>query len=360
MYQCTTSDLRKAARKVLEENMGMTEDCGLFILYEDCTASIAKAYVHTANKMCGNVCSVKIDKDRASLHPDRFGEYKDAIDACFDGLEDGQKVALTPVQQRPEEVGFRIKLIDYLTGHFGKTNHTHRGRLGHQPGINERMMMGPMTADYRQVAKDAKVLYQLIKDGKKARLRGPNGTDLEIGLPGPRYWEKDDGMIMKPGAFGNLPAGELFCHPVPERTNGILVFSSVTGIGKPPKPVRLEFKKGMVVGVESSNSDEAVDYHNNLVNKEFGNGKKSMHRRTIGELGIGLNPMAKLSYPERCEDVKEMLEAEKVMGTVHVATGQGRKNRSDTHVDYLIENPILEVDDMMIILDGKHAWKGEF
>ena len=60
--------------------------------------------------------------------------------------------------------------------------------------------------------------------------------------------------------------------------------------------------------------------------------------RTIAELGIGLNPKARL--------VGIMLEDEKAFRTAHIAFGSnigmpGGSNASNTHIDYLIHRPTI-------------------
>ncbi len=62
--------------------------------------------------------------------------------------------------------------------------------------------------------------------------------------------------------------------------------------------------------------------------------------RTIAELGIGLNPGARLTA--------RMLEAEKANETAHIAFGSnegfpGGVNHSIMHMDYLFLRPTLEV-----------------
>jgi leucyl aminopeptidase (aminopeptidase T) len=62
--------------------------------------------------------------------------------------------------------------------------------------------------------------------------------------------------------------------------------------------------------------------------------------RTIAELGIGLNPGARLT--------DRMLEAEKVGGTAHIAFGSnqgmpGGQSESAVHVDYLFRSPRMEI-----------------
>ena len=62
--------------------------------------------------------------------------------------------------------------------------------------------------------------------------------------------------------------------------------------------------------------------------------------RVIGELGIGLNPGAKLSG--------NLLEDEKALQTAHIAFGNnenmtGGQNRSKTHRDFLFNKPTMKV-----------------
>ena len=62
--------------------------------------------------------------------------------------------------------------------------------------------------------------------------------------------------------------------------------------------------------------------------------------RTIAELGIGLNPGARLT--------ERMLEAEKAHHTAHIAFGSnegfpGGINHSTTHIDYLVLRPTMNV-----------------
>jgi leucyl aminopeptidase (aminopeptidase T) len=62
--------------------------------------------------------------------------------------------------------------------------------------------------------------------------------------------------------------------------------------------------------------------------------------RTIAELGIGLNPGARLT--------DRMLEAEKAFRTAHVAFGSnegmpGGLSRSRVHIDYLFKLPSLDI-----------------
>jgi len=72
-------------------------------------------------------------------------------------------------------------------------------------------------------------------------------------------------------------------------------------------------------------------------------------RRNLAEFGVGTNPNAK--RPDN------LLEGEKIKGTVHVAIGDsshmGGKVSADLHQDFIIPRPTLVLDGKTIIRDGK-------
>ncbi|WP_235507142.1 M29 family metallopeptidase [Thermococcus barophilus] len=67
----------------------------------------------------------------------------------------------------------------------------------------------------------------------------------------------------------------------------------------------------------------------------------------LGELGIGLNPRAKMSG--------KLLEDEKLRNTIHIAIGANYDNDAPAlnHFDCLILNPTVEVDGEKIMEKGK-------
>lgn len=69
--------------------------------------------------------------------------------------------------------------------------------------------------------------------------------------------------------------------------------------------------------------------------------------RVLCELGIGTNPAARLS--------PNVLEAEKVCGTCHVAFGDnstfGGTNSVSFHTDCVIANPTVAVDNHIMVKD---------
>jgi leucyl aminopeptidase (aminopeptidase T) len=74
-------------------------------------------------------------------------------------------------------------------------------------------------------------------------------------------------------------------------------------------------------------------------------------RRNLAELGIGTNPNAR--KPDN------VLEAEKIKGTVHIAIGDnihmGGRVEADLHDDFVQPRPDMYLDGRPVIVEGE--WK---
>lgn len=204
-------------------------------------------------------------------------------------------------------------------------------RMGHSPGIDEDMMTaGPLNVDYRIMLEASRRLRAGFKGADAVRLTTPAGTNLTLDLRG-RWFVDDLKATCEAGA--NLPCGEVYCAPVETGAEGVLVVDGCFGShGKVPSPVAIIVQGGRVVDVTGDHPG-VVKTINELMDTDQGS-------RTIAELGIGLNPGARLTG--------RMLEAEKANHTAHVAFGDneglpGGLGRSRMHVDYLVLNPTIEV-----------------
>jgi len=131
------------------------------------------------------------------------------------------------------------------------------------------------------------------------------------------------------GEFGNLPAGEVWCCPIEDGANGVIVVDgSIGDIGKVPALMKIFVKDGYIDRLESED-EELVKRVDELT-------KVDDMANIIGELGIGLNPGARL--------IGNLLEDEKAGQTAHIAFGNNLdmgsgKNNSMTHRDFLFKNP---------------------
>ena len=209
-------------------------------------------------------------------------------------------------------------------------------RVASMPGITEQMFKrGGLTADYGQVKRISERVAKMLTKAREIQIRTRLGCDFTASLLG-RKGVADTGILTKKGAFGNLPAGEGFIAPVEGNSQGVLVFDgSFAGIGVLKRPLKITVNGGKAIKIEG----------------DRGKLKKmlSLNGDNIAEVGIGTNPKAKL--------IGNVLEDEKVMGTVHVALGDnhnfGGKIRADIHLDGIIKRPDIWLDDTKIMENGR-------
>jgi len=206
-------------------------------------------------------------------------------------------------------------------------------RIASMPKVTEfSFTQGGLTADYRQVRELTNKMYERLKDAKTIRITSDNGTNFTASVEG-REWDPDDGYISK-GDVENLPSGEVCTAPIEGTSHGTIVIDKMAHHGD---GIRYTVKNGFVEKIEGSESLEKVV-------EEVGR-----NARNIAEIGIGTNPKAQI--------IGNILEDEKVFGTVHIAIGNnlsfGGNVDVPLHLDGIILKPTLEVDEKVIIKNGK-------
>ena len=202
----------------------------------------------------------------------------------------------------------------------------------------------PMAADYTKVKEESEKIAKLIANAKEAKIKTPAGTDITFSLEG-RDGLVDAGIFTEKGAFGNLPSGEAYIAPVEKTGEGRVVVEKGWHAGL-TENMTLVFKGGEVV--EITGGAKVGDEFRDLL-KPWINEEPYKSRRNLAELGIGTNP-----YARRPDNV---LEAEKIKGTVHIAVGDnshfGGRVSADLHQDFVIPRSMLVLDGKTIMKDGK-------
>jgi len=203
---------------------------------------------------------------------------------------------------------------------------------------------GPMAANYVKIAEESKKLAKLITKAETATVKSEAETDITFSVKG-RSGREDAGIFTEKGAFGNLPSGETYVAPLEGTAEGRVVVEKGWFPNLNENMV-LNFKKGKVVSVEGGG--KVGDSFRELL----GMGKEGPPyeaRRNFAELGIGTNPNAK--RPDN------ILEAEKIRGTVHIAIGSsahiGGTVSTDIHQDFVIPKPTLFLDGKAVMEKGK-------
>jgi leucyl aminopeptidase (aminopeptidase T) len=207
------------------------------------------------------------------------------------------------------------------------------------PGATEEMLARVMSADMEELRRRGSELADLLTAGSEAHITSAEGSDLTLNIEG-RDGIPDSGELGAPGAFGNLPCGEGFISPHHDSGNGKLVVDGViASIGIPEKPVELTVEDGALVDATGEMGEE-------LMRQLTAAGRDGTR---VAELGIGTNEKAILTG--------ELLEDEKLLGTVHLAFGAsagiGGEIQVPVHLDCVVMKPTLTVDGRQVIRDGE-------
>lgn len=205
------------------------------------------------------------------------------------------------------------------------------------PGITPEIMIRTLNADYRRIERQSLILARRLTSARQARIQSGNGAELYLELAG-RRGDPDTGIVTKTGAFSNLPAGEAYIAPIERKSEGVVIVDgSFAPLGRLRRPVRIELQHGLIQRITG----------NNQLARIFR--RYSPAERVLCELGIGTNYRAIITG--------NVLEDEKVLGSVHVAFGNnlgfGGKNQAAIHLDGVITAPSLWLDDEPIITKGK-------
>jgi len=228
-----------------------------------------------------------------------------------------------------EETPFRIKLIKMET-------QNHKARLGHCPGVTLDMLTKGALAlaaeEHRRMQGFAKNLIEKLTNAIKVEISNPAGTNVSLSVEG-RPFFTDTMIDWKTMKWMNLPTGEVIVAPVENSLKGKVVCDmAVGGIGPIKSPITLLVQNGKIT---DSFCDEKCVLER--VRESLGTDKSA---NIVGEFAFGIN--------EKARFVEEFLEAEKIMGTIHIAFGNnsdmpGGKNKSKNHTDFLISSPTVEV-----------------
>jgi leucyl aminopeptidase (aminopeptidase T) len=204
--------------------------------------------------------------------------------------------------------------------------------------------------DYAELGRRCAAINEILSKAVSVHVTAPGGTDITVGLKG-RAAKADDGDFSRAGAGGNLPAGESFISPENGTARGIIVFDGSISLHDRDiiikEPIHCEVSGGFVTGISGGKDAEALLETITLAERdalEFEKTEKlpkgqggvyAKNARNIGELGIGLNPKARITGG--------MLEDEKAFHTCHFAIGHNYDSDAPAliHLDGLVRKPTI-------------------
>src|SRR4051812_22393391 len=183
---------------------------------------------------------------------------------------------------------------------------------------------GAMAADYTAIRQVAERLAQRLREGRLVRVTSPAGCDISVSREGrePRGWYT--GIVRNPGEISAFPGGEVSFPPVEGSSNGVIVFERVmTDLGRIADRITISVEDGLATAIEGD--DDAARLRA-LIEGVPG-------ATNIAELGIGLNPAARIT--------DDITESKKKLGTAHFALGDnaggyGGVVESPIHLDGVV------------------------
>ncbi len=315
-----TLKLKKTAQTALKDYMGVSEDETLLVLSDEPMREIGMALFEAGKSLCYEAFYLEMSprKLNGEEPPDQIAEFMKNVDVVI--APTSRSITHTNARREASKQGVRI---------------------GTMPGISIESMTRCLSANPDEIIEINEKLSTILRNTKEIRVTTKLGTDLLIPIKQRRIISST-GVLRNIGESGNIPSGEVYVAPIEGKTNGVVVIDgSIAGFGLVTSPVTIEINDGFAEKFYGK-TDEARQLEKTL--QDVGK-----YARAVGEFGIGTNPKAKISG--------DILEDEKVLGTVHIAFGNnlsmGEKISVPIHIDCIIKKPTVFADDEKIIAAGK-------
>jgi leucyl aminopeptidase (aminopeptidase T) len=257
----------------------------------------------------------------------------------FEGMTENAQEPPADVLEAMRTSDIAILTTSYSLSHTQarRAASTAGARVASMPDITLEMMKRILVTDPRLIRGASEKIAARLTAGDQVIITSPQGSHLSFSISG-RAGIPDTGILTQPGEFGNLPAGEAFIAPVEGTANGVLIVDGAIADIELDAPVRIFVADGIAESIRGGSAARELTRRMNEAGDQA---------RVLCELGIGANPAARL-----CANV---LEAEKVYGTCHVAFGDnstfGGTNFVPFHTDCVIADPTLTIDTRVVVRD---------
>jgi aminopeptidase len=216
-------------------------------------------------------------------------------------------------------------------------------RIISMPGVTEDGFLRTLSVDMDRLVSLTNSLANRVALARTARVTTALGTDMRYDLEHPLATL--DGVVEKAGDLDAFPPGLFLSVPRAKSASGVAVVDgSITQIGRVTSPVTMSFEHGRLVKI--AGGGEATRLSSLLASLQDDNAYE------FAAWGIGTNPGAALIGED------PSFEGERVYGWTHVSTGSsatlpGGTVHAKIHLDGIISQPTITLDDEMILEDGK-------
>jgi len=222
----------------------------------------------------------------------------------------------------------------------------HRHRFISTPSLRDLKteqfpyLVKAINVDYAGLREIGKKVRAVLDKGNDVHVTTRKGTDFHYVIKGMKALS-NDGFYAKPGTGGNLPVGEVYAPCADKGCWGRIVIdgSIRTDLGSIllTRPVTLTVENGEAIEIKGGENAQKLEKALRRIQEKA---KYPKGVRRIGELGIGINPRAKLVGPT--------IINEKALGTAHVALGSnswfGGTVYAISHLDHVFTEPVIKVD----------------
>jgi leucyl aminopeptidase (aminopeptidase T) len=207
------------------------------------------------------------------------------------------------------------------------------------PTVTADMLARLMDVDFDVLRARSQAVSELLSAADEAHVTCPRGTDLRLDLRG-REGIADDGDLSAPGSFGNLPCGEGFVAPA--GGEGTVATRSLASIGLVQgHPAHLTIEDGRLTTATAPEGERLYE----LLTQAGEQGTN------LAELGVGTNERARLTG--------NVLEDEKMLGTIHVAFGAsagiGGTVSVPIHLDVVVTDATLTIGATTVLDAGRYV-----
>ena len=310
------SDLDRAVQTVVRRCLNIQPDEDVVVVVDEPLQDLGEK-LRTAAQQSGADAVLTVMSPRATDGSEPPAPVAEALAACDVFIAPASRsLSHTLARKRASEAGAR-----------GAT----------MPHVTADMLARLMSIDFDRLRSRSHAIADLLDKGTEAHVTCPSGTDLRLDLRG-RQGIADDGDLTAPGAFGNLPCGEGFIAPA--GGEGTMYARSIAAIGLTSgPPAKLTVENGHLTAATSPEGEQLLG-----ILREHGDAGTN-----LAELGVGTNDRATLTG--------NVLEDEKILGSVHVAFGAsiaiGGTVSVPIHLDCVVTEASLEIDGTRVLDEGR-------
>ena len=310
------SDLDRAVQTVVRRCLNIQPDEDVVVVVDEPLQDLGEK-LRTAAQQSGADAVLSVMSPRATDGSEPPAPVAEALAACDVFIAPASRsLSHTLARKRASEGGAR-----------GAT----------MPHVTADMLARLMSIDFDRLRSRSHAIADLLDKGTEAHVTCPRGTDLRLDLRG-RQGIADDGDLTARGAFGNLPCGEGFIAPA--GGEGTMYARSIAAIGLTRgHPAKLTVENGHLTAATGPEGEQLLG-----ILREHGDAGTN-----LAELGVGTNDRATLTG--------NVLEDEKILGSVHVAFGAsiaiGGTVSVPIHLDCVVTEATLEIDGTRVLDEGR-------